>query len=78
MPETAGRPFRVLFSGRCEREKGVFDVLELARGGASVVLLEAGNIVPGTPTFRDTETLRQFIGQQTKWKMALNRSRVLR
>jgi hypothetical protein len=29
---------------------------------------EAGNIVPGTPTFRDTETLRQFIGQQTKWE----------
>jgi glycogen(starch) synthase len=29
--EVAGRPFRVLFAGRCEREKGVFDVLELAR-----------------------------------------------
>ena len=27
----AGRPFRVLFAGRCEPEKGVFDVLELAR-----------------------------------------------
>jgi glycosyltransferase involved in cell wall biosynthesis len=29
--ETAGRPLRVLFAGRCEREKGVFDALELAR-----------------------------------------------
>jgi hypothetical protein len=28
---------------------------------------ESGNIMPGNPTFRDTETLRQFIGQQTKW-----------
>jgi glycogen(starch) synthase len=29
--EVAGRPLRVLFAGRCEREKGVFDVVELAR-----------------------------------------------
>jgi glycosyltransferase involved in cell wall biosynthesis len=30
-PTAAGRPFRVLFAGRCEREKGVFDTLELAQ-----------------------------------------------
>lgn len=30
-PPTASSPFRVLFAGRIEREKGIFDLLEIAR-----------------------------------------------
>jgi glycosyltransferase involved in cell wall biosynthesis len=30
-PDPAARPFRVLFAGRVERDKGVFDLLEVAR-----------------------------------------------
>jgi glycosyltransferase involved in cell wall biosynthesis len=33
--DPAARPFRVLYAGRIERNKGVFDLLEIARGLAS-------------------------------------------